>query len=151
MAKAKKKAPAKKAVAKKTIAKKPAGKKAAPKKIQIAKPKNKPSPKSTGQIVDLSQFVTPLDDRLIVQLTVKEPITAGGIIIPDTVTDVSGHKEGVVAAVGRGHRDPKGRLRPMDVKRGDKVVFASFSGSKIQYENLELIILRETDVMGVIS
>lgn len=150
-----------KPVAAKATAKKSASTKAAPQKAAKSqgKPAAKAASKSTNakssssnpKLVDVSQFVTPLDDRLIVQLKSAERMTAGGLIIPDTVTDVSGHLEGTVLSVGRGHRDPKGRVRPMDVKRGDKIVFSSFAGAKLEYQNADLMILRETDVMGVIG
>lgn len=177
MAKAKKKAPAKKSPAKKTAAKKPAAKKTATKKSVVKKAapkkpapkkvaskksspvKSKPAPKFSqaanqkkpAKLVDLSQFVTPLDDRLVVQLTQKEAMTPGGLIIPDTVSDVAGHKEGIVVATGRGHRDNKGRILPMDVQKGDKVLFSSYSGTKLDYQNFDLLILRESDVMGVVG
>lgn len=109
----------------------------------------KPSPKA--RLVDVSDFVTPLDDRIIVQASEGEKITAGGLIIPDTVSTISGNKKGVVLAVGRGHVDKKGRVRPMDVKAGDNIVFPDFTGSKIIYQGQDLIILRETDVMGVLD
>lgn len=180
VAKAKKKSPAKKAATKKPAAKKPtpkkvaakksvakklAPKKTAPKKAVAKKaaPKKSNSPKMStktsstkssqkpAKLVDLSQFMTPLDDRMVVQVMQKEAKTAGGLYIPDTVTDVAGHKEGTVVAVGRGHRDVKGRMRPMDVQKGDKVLFSSFSGSKFEYQNFDLLILRESDVMGVVG
>ena len=100
--------------------------------------------------LDLSDFVTPLDDRLLVQLSGAEKMTAGGLYIPDTVADTSGNLEGHVVAVGRGHFSKKGHLRPMDVKVGDKVVFSEYAGSKIKVQNEDLIILRESDVMGVV-
>ena len=103
------------------------------------------------KIVDISQFVTPLDDRVVIQISQRERLTPGGLIIPDTVSSSESYREGIVLSVGRGHRDPKGRLRPMDLKSGDKVLFSEYSGSKIHYQNAELMILRETDVMGVVS
>ncbi len=108
-------------------------------------------PAAKMKLVDVSDFVTPLDDRMIIQATEEEKVTAGGLIIPDTVTSVSGNRKGVVLSVGRGHRDPKGRVRPMDVRAGDKIVFSTYAGSKIEYQGNELIILRETDVMGVLD
>ena len=99
--------------------------------------------------VDLKKFMTPLDDRLIVQLADKERKTAGGLFIPDTAADMSGNLEGLVLATGRGHKDKKGRLRPMDVKAGDRVIFTQHSGSKIDIQGVEFVILRESDVMGL--
>lgn len=153
-----KKPAAKKSAPKKVVAKKPAAKKSSPKKT-VAKKTSAPklaSQKSMAtqkpsKLVDLSQFVTPLDDRLVVQLTQKEAKTAGGLYIPDTVSDVAGHKEGTVVAVGRGHRDGKGRVRPMDVQKGDKVMFSAFGGTKLEFQNYDLLILRESDVMGVVG
>lgn len=106
---------------------------------------------STQKVVDVTDFVTPLDDRMIVQIKAVEKRTTGGLYIPDTVSSVSGHREGLVLSVGRGHRDPKGRLRPMDVKKGDRVLFSEYAGSKLDYAGQELVILRETDVMGVVD
>ncbi len=108
-------------------------------------------PEAKMKLVDVSDFVTPLDDRMIIQATEEEKVTASGLIIPDTVTSVSGNRKGVVLSVGRGHRDPKGRVRPMDVRAGDKIVFSTYAGSKLDYQGNELIILRETDVMGVLD
>ncbi|WP_350159280.1 co-chaperone GroES [Bdellovibrio sp. 22V] len=95
--------------------------------------------------------MTPLDDRLIVQISGAEKMTAGGLYIPDTVADTSGNLEGYVVAVGRGHMGKKGHVRPMDVQVGDRVVFSEYAGSKIKIQNEDLIILREADVMGVVA
>ena len=108
-------------------------------------------PSAPAKKLDLSNFVTPLDDRLMVQLSETERMTPGGLFIPDTVADTSGNLHGIVVAVGRGHFSKKGHLQPMDVKVGDKVVFAKYSGSKIKIQNEDLIILRESDVMGVVT
>ncbi|MDG0815395.1 co-chaperone GroES [Bdellovibrio svalbardensis] len=160
-----KKVAAKKTVAKKTVAKKATVKPAAKKvvkaankanaaaKTAVAKPANQhlfrtPAP---AKVLDLSNFVTPLDDRLIVQLSGAEKMTAGGLYIPDSVSDVSGNLQGTVVAAGRGHISKKGHLRPMDVKVGDKIVFAEYAGSKIKIQNEDLVIIREGDVMGVVA
>jgi Co-chaperonin GroES (HSP10) len=161
-------AKAKKAVVKKTA---PAKKAAVVKKTAVAK-KSTPAKKSPAvkakapvaakaavtvpaakaqKTLDLSNFVTPLDDRLLVQTMGSERMTAGGLYIPDTVADVSGNLHGVVVSVGRGRMDKKGHIHPMDVQLGDKVVFAQYSGSKINIQNEDLIILRESEVMGVVS
>lgn len=153
-----------KAVAKKTAVKTKSTAKAPAKKVSKQKPtaakkvtaptfKFKEETKTTQKIkiADLNSFVTPLDDRMIVQVKETEKRTAGGLYIPDTaILDVS-HHEAIVLSVGRGHRDLKGRLRPMDVKVGDKILFNSMSGSKLVYQNVDLKILRETDVMGVVD
>lgn len=123
------------------------------------KSKGKPEAKGTSRAlpvvtvkkIDVSKFITPLDDRLIVQPLAAERMTAGGLYIPDTAAGVAGNLKGVVVSAGRGHRDKKGRLRPMDVKAGDQVVFAEFSGSKINIQGQDLMFLRETDILGILS
>jgi chaperonin GroES len=162
-----KKAAPKKAVAKKTAAaKKPAAKKAVAKKATVKKTAVKSAPvKATAmkatpakafsapstKKVDLSNFVTPLDDRLMVQLTGAEKMTAGGLYIPDTVADVSGNLQGFVVSVGRGHRNRKGQVRPMDLKVGDKILFSEYAGTKLKIQNQDVLILRESDVLGVVG
>lgn len=160
-----KKAPAKKAAAKKTSVKKAPKKKAAKKPTPKAKatklaPKKataiKTAPAAASSVkptknIDLSNFVTPLDDRVLVQVTGSEKMTAGGLYIPDTVADVSGNLQGFVVSVGRGHRNKKGHVRPMDLKVGDKVLFSEYSGSKIKIQNQDLLIIREGDVLGVVG
>nr|BFD64249.1 hypothetical protein BdHM001_29300 [Bdellovibrio sp. HM001] len=160
------KKPVKKAVVKKAAVKKAAPKKVAAKKAPVKKAVAKKSvaPKAVAmptahllkntapaKKLDLSNFVTPLDDRLIVQVSGAEKMTAGGLYIPDTVADTSGNLQGYVVAAGRGHINKKGHLRPMDVQVGDKVVFSEYAGTKIKIQNEDLIILREGDVMGVVS
>jgi len=157
----KKKSVAKKPAAKKTTKKKIAVKKAAPKKSAPKKsvPKKKTTratPKKVAKTekpvkaVNLSGFVTPLDDRVLIQLSAAERMTSGGLYIPDTVSDVSGNLQGSVVSVGRGRRDKKGRIHPMDLRVGDKVIFAQYAGSKIKIQGQDLMILRESDVLGVI-
>lgn len=137
-----KKATGKKTAVKKTVAKKAPAKAASAHLVKATPP---------GKKIDLSNFVTPLDDRLIVQISGTEKMTPGGLYIPDTVADTSGNLEGYVVAVGRGHMNKKGHVRPMDVRVGDRIVFAEYAGSKIKIQNEDLIILRENDVMGVVS
>lgn len=148
-------AKAKKSVKKKTIVKKVVKKKVAVKKAVAKKPVKKiiakaPVVKKITKIV-LNDFVTPLDNRIIVQVEPGERVTAGGLIIPDTVEGEVGHKKGRVLAVGRGHRDSKGKIKPMDVQVGDQILFQGHGGSKLTYQSVDLLILRETDVMGVIN
>ncbi len=148
----KKSAPVKKSATKKSSAKKTTVKKAAVKKAPAKKaPSHLVKAAPAVKKIDLSNFVTPLDDRLIVQLSGTEKMTPGGLYIPDTVADTSGNLEGFVVAVGRGHMGKKGQVRPMDVQVGDRVVFSEYAGSKIKIQNEDLIILREGDVMGVVS
>ncbi len=161
MAKGKiKKAPVKKTAAKKAVAKKKTAKKAMPKKkAATGAPKKtakkaasaKPFSKPIEKKLDFSNFVTPLDDRVMVQLTGAEKMTAGGLYIPDTVADVSGNLQGFVVSVGRGHRNRKGHVRPMDLKVGDKVLFSEYAGSKLKVQDQDVLILRESDVLGVLG
>lgn len=152
-----KKATIKKAAVKKAMIKKPMAKKPAAKKLVAKKPVKAPAAKKVVtqsapmKKVDLSQMVTPLDDRVLVQLMGVERRTAGGLYIPDTVADVSGNLQGFVVAIGRGHRNRKGMVRPMDLKVGDKVLFSEYAGTKIKIEDQDLLILREGDVLGVVS
>jgi len=148
-----KKSPVKKTAAKKPAAKKKvAAKKAAPKKVTAMKVTPvKPFSAPVVKKVDLSGFVTPLDDRLMVQLTGAEKMTAGGLYIPDTVADVSGNLQGMVVSVGRGHRNKKGHVRPMDLRVGDKVLFSEYAGTKLKIQNQDVLILRESDVLGVVG
>lgn len=101
--------------------------------------------------IDFNNWVTPLDDRILVQTIAEERMTPGGLYIPDTVADVSGNFQGLVVAVGRGHLDKKGKIRPLDVKKGDKVVFSQFSGSKVDYQGESVLFLRESDVLGIVN
>lgn len=144
--------PVKKAAAKKATAKKPAAKKATK---PVAKTATKPvavNTKSTKTAnIKWSNFLTPLDDRLIVEMSAAEKITAGGLYIPDTVSDMSGNYQGKVLVVGRGHRDKFGKVTPMDVKTGDVIVFAEFSGSKMELNGKDIRILRESEVLGIVS
>lgn len=142
---------ANKANAKKAVAKKPVNKSKVVAKKSIGKGNNKvkSSPVKSASKA-LQNFVTPLDDRLIVEISSGEKRTAGGLYIPET-SNVTGQFKGKVLAAGRGHRDTKGRLRPMDVKAGDIVLFAEFSGSKINLMGQDFQILRESEVLGIVE
>ncbi len=98
---------------------------------------------------DVSSFFSPLDDRILIEAVKTELRTAGGLFIPDTVTDESGPKEGLVLAVGPGHRSKKGRVRPLDVKIGDTVVFEAYQGSPLKIGDREVTMLRESELLGV--
>ncbi len=102
---------------------------------------------SQAQMRDL---LRPLDDRILVSPTEKkERLTAGGLYIPDTVTEVSGYYRAVVLAIGRGHRNAKGKVKPMDVNVGDEIIFEQFAGTDIDVQGEKLMILRESDVLGI--
>ena len=176
-AKPKAKAAPKKAASKKPVAKKVAAKKAASKpakkavaktsKAKAAKPsaaskktmpassaaKKASAPTSTAKapMIKWENFVTPLDDRLIVEVASGETMTAGGLYIPASVTDVSGNTKGTVLVAGRGHRDGKGHVRPMDVKSGDTVLFAQYAGSKLKLQGKDLVIMLENEILGIVD
>ena len=96
-------------------------------------------------------FLKPLDDRMVVVVGEGEKITPGGLYIPDTVTDVSGNFKGKVMAIGRGHMNKKGKVKPLDVSVGDQVVFSQFSGSKVDIEGGKVMVIRESDVLGILK
>src|SRR5579871_3051840 len=91
----------------------------------------------------------PLHDRVVVRRLDAEEKTAGGIIIPDTAKEKP--MEGEVIAVGPGKRDERGLLVPLDLKKGDRILFGKWSGSEIKIDGDELLIMTEADVMGVID
>ena len=91
----------------------------------------------------------PLHDRVVVKRAENETKTAGGIIIPDT----AGEKpmQGEIIAVGPGGRDEAGKLIPIDLKKGDKVLFGKWSGTEVKIDGKELLIMKESDIMGVLE
>ena len=91
----------------------------------------------------------PLHDRVVVRRLDAEAKTKGGIIIPDTAKEKP--QEGEIVAVGPGARDEKGKLVPIDLKKGDKILFGKWSGSEIKLDGEELLIMKESDVMGVVE
>ena len=91
----------------------------------------------------------PLHDRVVVRRLDSEEKTKGGIIIPDTAKEKP--QEGEIIAVGPGGRDESGKLIPIDVKAGDKVLFGKWSGTEVKIEGQELLIMKESDIMGVID
>ncbi|MEI6202385.1 MAG: co-chaperone GroES [Enhydrobacter sp.] len=90
----------------------------------------------------------PLHDRIVVRRIDAEEKTAGGIIIPDTAKEKP--MEGEVVAVGPGARDDKGQLVALDVKAGDRILFGKWSGTEVRIDGEELLIMKESDVMGVL-
>src|ERR1700716_604880 len=91
----------------------------------------------------------PLHDRIVVRRIAAEEKTAGGIIIPDTVQEKP--SQGEVVAVGPGGRDEAGKLIPIDIKVGDRVLFGKWSGTEGKIDGQELLIMKESDIMGVID
>ena len=91
----------------------------------------------------------PLHDRVVVRRVEAEEKTSGGIIIPDTAKEKP--MEGEVVSTGPGARGEDGKIQPMDVKAGDRVLFGKWSGTEVKLDGEELIIMKESDIMGVID
>ncbi len=91
----------------------------------------------------------PLHDRVVVRRINAEETTAGGIIIPDTAKEKP--QEGEVIAVGPGARDESGKLVPLDVKAGDRILFGKWSGTEVKLDGQEYLIMKESDIMGIIG
>ena len=93
--------------------------------------------------------VRPLQDRVLVRRVAEEEKTKGGIIIPDTAKEKPA--EGEVIAVGNGKADDKGKVRPVSVKKGDRILFGKYSGNEIKIDGVDHLILREDDILGVLE
>ena len=91
----------------------------------------------------------PLHDRVVVRRVESESKTAGGIIIPDTAKEKP--QEGEIIAVGSGARDENGKLVPLDVKAGDRILFGKWSGTEVKIDGEDLLIMKESDILGVIE
>jgi chaperonin GroES len=91
----------------------------------------------------------PLHDRVVVRRVESEAKSAGGIIIPDTAKEKP--QEGEVLAVGTGARDEAGKLVPLDVKAGDRVLFGKWSGTEVKLNGEDLLIMKESDIMGILG
>ena len=91
----------------------------------------------------------PLHDRVVVRRVESDEKTAGGIIIPDTAKEKP--SQGEVIAVGKGGRDEAGKLIPLDVKTGDRVLFGKWSGTEVKIDGVDYLIMKESDIMGVLD
>ena len=91
----------------------------------------------------------PLHDRVLVRRVEAEEKTAGGIIIPDTAKEKP--QEGEVIAVGPGARDETGKVQPLDVQVGDRVLFGKWSGTEVKLDGEDLLIMKESDIMGIVG
>ena len=91
----------------------------------------------------------PLHDRVVVERLEGEEKTKGGIIIPDTVKEKP--QEGKIIAVGPGGRDETGKLIPLDVKAGDRILFGKWSGTEVKIDGDDLLIMKESDILGVVA
>lgn len=148
---------------------KPAVKKAAPKKI-VNKPaaksaaSSKPSMAKAPAVKAITittkdkkpdsffkSYLKPLDDRIVVMVIEAEKMTPGGLHIPESVTDQASNHEGRVMAIGRGHMNKKGKVKPLDVSVGDKVVFSVFSGSHVDVDGSSIMVIRESDLLGIVK
>lgn len=152
---------------KKKVKKSTPVKKAAKKPVKMAKAASKPKMKAAVKLTkalkkaavlpskskssknsDWTDFLTPLDDRILVQVEVMTK-TAGGLFIPSSANERP--NQGKVIAVGRGHQNKKGRVRPMDVSLGDTVLFAPVAGVDMTLMDQEVLILRESDILGILE
>jgi chaperonin GroES len=97
----------------------------------------------------ISMKFRPLHDRVLVRPLEGEDKTAGGIIIPDTAKEKP--QQGEVIAVGPGGRDEAGKVTPLDVKKGDRILFGKWSGTEVTINGDKLLIMKETDIMGVLA
>ena len=91
----------------------------------------------------------PLHDRVLVRRVDAEEKTAGGIIIPDTAKEKP--QEGEVVAVGAGARDESGKVNPLDVKAGDRILFGKWSGTEVKVNGEDLLIMKESDILGIVG
>jgi len=97
----------------------------------------------------MARKIQPLHDRILVKRLEEQEAKKGGIIIPDTAKEKP--QEGEVIAVGPGKRDENGKLIPLDVKAGDKILFGKYSGSEVKLGDEEYLIMREEDVLGILK
>ena len=91
----------------------------------------------------------PLHDRVVVKRAENEAKSAGGIIIPDTAGEKP--QQGEIVAVGPGARDETGKIVPLDVKKGDKILFGKWSGTEVKIDGKDLLIMKESDIMGILE
>ena len=91
----------------------------------------------------------PLHDRVLVRRIEADEKTAGGIIIPDTAKEKP--QEGEVVAVGSGTKDENGKVTPLDVKAGDKILFGKWSGTEVKLDGKDLLIMKESDILGIVG
>jgi len=91
----------------------------------------------------------PLHDRVLVRRIDEEEKSAGGIIIPDSAKEKP--SEGEIVSAGAGARDEAGKLQPLDVKKGDKILFGKYSGTEVKVDGEEYLVMREDDIMGIIG
>ena len=116
----------------------------------LPSPRGGPKGKKFKRFQETDQMkFRPLHDRVVLRRIDEEQKTAGGIIIPDTAAEKP--QQGEVIAVGPGARDDNGAVQPLDVKAGDTVLFGKWSGTEVKIEGEEVLIMKESDIMGVIE
>jgi chaperonin GroES len=91
----------------------------------------------------------PLHDRVVVERVDSDERSAGGIIIPDTAKEKP--SEGIIISVGPGARDESGKIVPLDVKKGDRILFGKWSGTEVKINGKDLLIMKESDIMGIVE
>jgi chaperonin GroES len=97
----------------------------------------------------MSISIKPLGNRVVIEPIEQEDVTAGGIVLPETAKEKP--QKGMVLAVGPGDRDEDGKRIPLDVKEGDKVLFAKYSGTEIKLDDKKVLILRESDLLAIVD
>src|SRR5271154_7184954 len=112
------------------------------------KPKLQTSKNRSKGAITMAKF-TPLHDRILVRRVEEAETTRGGIIIPDSAKDKP--QEGEVISAGKGKVNEEGKVRPLDVKEGDRILFGKYSGTEIKLDGEDFIIMREEEVLGILS
>ena len=102
-----------------------------------------------GKVKQMTVKLVPLHDRILLRRVEEAETTRGGIVIPDTAKDKP--QEGEVVAVGKGKINEEGTLLPLDVKKGDRVLFGKYAGSEVKIEGEEFLIIREEEVFGILA
>lgn len=97
----------------------------------------------------MSVSIKPLEDKVVVKPATAEKTTASGLVIPDTAKEKP--QEGEIVAAGPGGRDESGKLTPLDVKKGDRILFGKWSGTEVKIDGQDLLIMKESDIMGIIG
>ncbi len=120
-----------------------------PFRVAVAYREPRFSAHARGQEETRDMKFRPLHDRVVVRRLESEEKTKGGIIIPDSAKEKP--QEGEIIAVGSGARDESGKLVPLDVKAGDRVLFGKWSGTEVKIDGKDLLIMKESDIMGVIG
>jgi chaperonin GroES len=105
--------------------------------------------RATRRDTGMANKIRPVGDRVVVRPAEKEEITKSGIVIPDTVKEKP--QEGVIIAIGSGKINDKGDRTPLEVKEGDRVLFAKYGGTEFKFEGEDLLVLRESDILAILD